>query len=60
MNKGFDKNLKNIINKNEVDNIIKKYKKIKKYMKTPIYELLNTEGTEKIVNNLLKEDPPKE
>lgn len=62
MSKGFDQKAKVIINKDEVNNIIKKYKKIKKYMKTPIYELLNMEGTETIVSNLLKEkeDPPQE
>ncbi len=62
MSKGFDQKAKVIIDKDEVNNILKKYKKIKKYMKTPIYELLNMEGTETIVSSLLKEkeDPPQE
>jgi len=55
MSKGFKKP-KVVIYKEEVNSIVKKYKNIKKYMKSPIYELLNMEGTEKIVNDLLEEN----
>jgi hypothetical protein len=59
MSKGFN-TIKVNIDKDEVQSIIKKYKKIKKYMKSPMYELLNMEGSEKIVSKLLGEgkDPP--
>jgi effector-binding domain-containing protein len=59
MSQGF-KSEPVIIYKEEVENIIRKYKKIKKYMKSTYYDLLNMEGTEKIVNNILKEDHPEE
>lgn len=38
-----------------VANLTKRYKKIKKYMKSNYYDLLQMNGTEKIVTNLLKE-----
>lgn len=45
------------INYPELKKLTKNYKKIKKYMKTPIYELLKMNKTEKIVKNLLNDDP---
>lgn len=59
MSEGFNK-IKVNIDKDEVQSIIKKYKKIKKYMKSSMYQLLNMEGSEKIVSKLLdeKKDPP--
>jgi hypothetical protein len=57
-NKGFN-NIKVNIDTDEVQSIIKKYKKIKKYMKSPMYQLLNMEGNETVVSKLLEEkDPP--
>lgn len=50
---GKDANI--TINMDEVDVLIKKYKKIKKYMKSNIFYLKTTEGTETIVSNLIKE-----
>ena len=44
-----------VINSTEVDRILKKYKKIKKYMNSPFYELNRVDGTEKIVSELLDE-----
>ena len=38
-----------------VAELTKKYKKIKKYMKSNYYDLLQMHGTEKIVTNLLNE-----
>lgn len=49
-----------IINKDEVDNLLKKYKKIKKYMSSSYYDIKKMDNTETIVNNLLQEDPPTE
>jgi len=39
----------------EVSKLLKKYKKIKKYMKSPLYTVKIMDGTEEIVNSLLKE-----
>lgn len=49
------------INVDEVNSLIKKYKNIKKYMRSNIFELKTMYGTETIVSELLKEiedDPP--
>lgn len=45
------------INYSEIKKLTKKYKKVKKYMKSNIYELLKMNKTEKIVKNLLNDDP---
>jgi len=56
---GFEKkkkvNLEVQINQNEVDKLIKDYKKIKKYMKSSFYTIKKIDGTEEIVSQLLKE-----
>ena len=44
-----------IINDDEVSKLLKKYKKIKKYMKSPLYTVKTIDGTEEIVSSLLKE-----
>lgn len=48
-----DGKAKVIIQKEEVEKLIKEYKKIKKYMKSPIYEIKNLNGSETYVKNLL-------
>ena len=48
-------NLEVQINQNEVDKLIKDYKKIKKYMKSSFYTIKKIDGTEDIVSELLKE-----
>lgn len=58
MSEGFGKekievNLR--INTDEVDKLLKKYKKIKKYMKTPIYDIKVMDGTETYVTKLVEE-----
>lgn len=60
MNKGFGNSKKEdeyvgMINYTEVDKVLKKYKKIKKYMNSAFYELSRVNGSEKIVNELLDE-----
>jgi hypothetical protein len=50
-----DNNIKANINFDEFQNIRKQYKKIKKYMKSSLYEIKKLDGTEKFVTNLLKE-----
>jgi hypothetical protein len=62
MSEGFSEEKIDVaINKNEVKKLLKKYKKIKKYMRSPLYELKTLDGTEELVSDLLKEieeDPP--
>lgn len=55
MTEGFNNKLKVEINSDEVDKLLKQYKKIKKYMKSPLYEVKKIDGTEKVVSELLKE-----
>jgi hypothetical protein len=60
MSLGFEKP-KVIINKDELNNIIRKYKKTKKYMRSPIYDIKTMDGTESYISGLIneiKEDPP--
>lgn len=54
--------LKLELNADHIDVIRKQYKKVKRYMRSPIYEVRVMDGTEKIVNELLdkyyKEEDP--
>jgi hypothetical protein len=57
MNKGFnnDEKIKVIINDDEVNKILKQYKKIKKYIKSPMFAVKTMDGTENYVSKLIKE-----
>ena len=56
MSEGFsEEKIEVAINKNEVQKLLKKYKKIKKYMKSPLFAVKTMDGTEKYVSELLKE-----
>lgn len=44
-----------IVNTDEVDKLLKKYKKIKKYMKSPLYAVKVIDGTENYVSKLIEE-----
>ena len=55
MSEGFKDKVQVSIDNNEVKKLIKDYKKIKKYMKSSIFEVKNLYGTEKIVSKLLEE-----
>ena len=44
-----------VIDDNEVDKLLKKYKKIKKYMKSPLFTVKTMDGTENYVSQLIKE-----
>jgi hypothetical protein len=56
MSEGFDKVEFDLPIKNdEVQKLLKKYKKIKKYMKSPIFTVKTMDGTEELVSSLLKE-----
>lgn len=57
---GFN-NAKITVNKDELDKIIKRYKKAKRYMRTGIYEVRKLNNTETYISGLIneaKEDPP--
>jgi hypothetical protein len=56
MSEGFSKEkIDVLINKDEVKNILKKYKKIKKYMKSSLYKVKTMDGTETLVKDLLND-----
>jgi len=56
MSEGFSEEQIDVaINKNEVQKVLKKYKKIKKYMKSPLFAIKMIDGTETIVTELLKD-----
>ena len=44
------------VNADEVKNLKKKYKKLKKYMRSSLYEIKIMDRNEKTITNLLKED----
>ena len=44
------------VNADYVKNLKKKYKKLKKYMRSSLYEIKIMDGNEKTITNLLKED----
>jgi len=56
---GADKNKNGkavvVINDDEVNKILKEYKKIKKYMRSSLYKVKTLDGTEDVVKNLLDE-----
>lgn len=56
MSKGFqNKQLKVVVNQDELNKLLKKYKKVKKYMKSSLYAIKVIDGTETYVNELIKE-----
>lgn len=66
MKKGFasesnnDKNVKFLVNAKELNSLLKKYKNVKKYMRSSLYEVKTLDGTEEYVKGLIeesKEDP---
>ena len=56
MSEGFSQEkIEVAINKDEVKKLLKKYKKIKKYQKSSIFEVKTMDGTETYVSQLIKE-----
>ena len=49
------KDLKVTVDLDNIDIILKQYKKIKKYQKSSLYAIKMMDGTEKIVSSLVKE-----
>jgi len=62
MNKGFNKDfdVEFEIQKKDIDNLLKKYKKIKKYQKSSFHEIEKLNGNITIIDEMIqesKEDP---
>lgn len=56
MTEGFsEEKIEVAIYKDEVKKLLKKYKKIKKYQKSSIFEVKTMDGTETYVSKLIKE-----
>lgn len=55
MSSGFDNKVKVVVNQDEVDKLLRKYKKVKKYMKSSLYTVKVIDGTETYVSQLIKE-----
>lgn len=56
MSEGFsEEKIEVAIYKDEVKKLLKQYKKIKKYQRSPIFELKTMDGTETYISELLKE-----
>jgi hypothetical protein len=57
MNKGFNTDLEVEFElpKNDLNKLLKQYKKVKKYQKSSLYAIKTLDGTEEIVSSLIKE-----
>jgi hypothetical protein len=56
MSEGFsEEKIEVSIYKDEVKKLLKKYKKVKKYMKSPLFTVRTMDGTETYVSELIKE-----
>ena len=51
-----DKNFKVDIDLDGIHHVRKEYKKIKKYMKSNLYQIKVMDGTETVVSDLLRDD----
>lgn len=60
-NEGFKKQPSVVVYKEELNKLIKKYKKIKKYAKSNLFKVKTMDGNENYVSKLIEEatqDPP--
>ena len=58
MTKGFGKDDVKVefeIPQEQIDILLKKYKKIKKYQKSNLYQVMTMDGTERIVSEMIEE-----
>ena len=56
MSEGFnDGKVKVNVNGDEIDTILKKYKKLNKYKKSALFAVKTIDGTESIITSLIKE-----
>lgn len=49
------KDLNITVNMDAIPNILKQYKKIKKYQKSSLYAIRKIDGTEKVISSLIEE-----
>lgn len=54
-NEKSNKKVKVSVSEEELNKLIKKYKGLRKYMKSPLYEVKKMDGTETVVSELLDE-----
>ena len=60
MSSGFEKS-RVIVKTEEINKVIKRYKKAKKYMRSNLFTVKTIDGTEEYISGLIKEaedDPP--
>ena len=56
MSEGFsEEKIEVAINKQEITKLLKKYKKIKKYQRSPLFAIKTMDGTEEIISSLINE-----
>ena len=56
MSKGFDINFEGLdMNPDEIQGLLRKYKKIKKYQRSSLFAVKNMDGTEEIVSKMIEE-----
>ena len=54
--KGFDIDFEGLdMNPDEIQDLLKKYKKIKKYQKSNLFAIKTMDGTEKVVSKMIEE-----
>lgn len=54
-NEKSNKKIKVSVNEEELNKLIKKYKGLRKYMKSPLYEVKKIDGTETVISELIDE-----
>ena len=53
MSKGFDVEVE--MNPDDINRLLKRYKKLKKYQQSSLFALQTMDGTEKIISSMIKE-----
>ena len=56
MSKGFDINFEGLdMDPDQVQELVKKYKKVKKYQKSSLFAIKTMDGTENVVSKMIEE-----
>ena len=53
MKEGFEVEIE--MPKSDINRLLKKYKKLKKYQKSPLFAIKTMDGTENIISEMIKE-----
>lgn len=53
MSEGFNNKVKVTVDPDQINELLKEYKKIKKYMRSSLYQVKKIDGSEKVVSELL-------